>query len=166
MEAFASFTSPWRGEVGAPKVRREGVSGLAIKKKLKVTPPRAPSGRDPPPPGEGKTKSFSRRDARPRHAVQPHDPEKWLPVFGQDHAQETVNDSAEHHRVTPEPAVGPVFGSIVLGAYLPGFHFVQPGLQQQIKGSRTPPGACLPMVRTADKFTQSAQTICFGRGSR
>jgi hypothetical protein len=23
-------TSPWRGEVGAPKVRREGVNGLAI----------------------------------------------------------------------------------------------------------------------------------------
>jgi DNA-binding winged helix-turn-helix (wHTH) protein len=24
--------------------------------------------------------------------------------------------TAEHHRVTPEPAVGPVFGSIMLGA--------------------------------------------------
>jgi hypothetical protein len=70
---------------------------------------------------------FSRPDARPRHAVQPHDPEKWLPVFGQDHAQETVNDSAEHHRVTPEPAVGPAFGSIVLCEHLPGFHFADRG---------------------------------------
>jgi hypothetical protein len=49
---------------------------------------------------------FSRRDARPRHAVQPHDPEKWLPVFGQDHAQETVKHSAEHHRVTPKKTGG------------------------------------------------------------
>jgi len=55
---------------------------------------------------------------RPKHAVQPHDPEKWLPVFGQDHAQKTVNDSAEQDRVTPEPAVGPAFGSIMLSDYL------------------------------------------------
>ena len=58
------------------------------------------------------------------------------------------SNSAEHHRVTPEPAVGPAFGSIVLCArsglsaakpgmdvssfsIVPGFHFVQPG--QQIK---------------------------------
>src|SRR5271169_2361601 len=52
------------------------------------------------------------------------------------------NNSAEHHRVTPEPAVGPVFGSIMLCEYLLGFHgachraghfgpdpLVQPGLQ-------------------------------------
>jgi hypothetical protein len=39
------------------------------------------------------------------------------------------NSFAEHHRVTPEPAVGPAFGSIVLCEYFPGFHFVQPGLQ-------------------------------------
>jgi hypothetical protein len=39
----------------------------------------------------------------------------WLPVFGQDHAQKTVNNSAEHHRVTPEPAVAPAFGSMMLG---------------------------------------------------
>jgi hypothetical protein len=45
-------------------------------------------------------KSFSRRDPRPRHAVQ------------------RVNDSAEHHRVTPEPAVGPVFGSIMLKRFI------------------------------------------------
>ena len=57
------------------------------------------------------------------------------------------NNSAEHHRVTPEPAVGPVFGSIMLCEYLPGFHgachraghfgpdpLVQPGLQT--KGKR------------------------------
>jgi len=46
--------------------------------------------------GEVKMISFSRRDARPRHAVQ------------------RVKHSAEHHRVTPEPAVGPAFGSIML----------------------------------------------------
>jgi hypothetical protein len=60
---------------------------------------------------------FSRRDARPRHAVQPHDPEKWLPVFGQDHAQKTVNHFAEHHRVTPTPAVGPAFSSMMPALY-------------------------------------------------
>jgi len=70
---------------------------------------------------------FSRRDARPRHAVQPHDSEKWLRVFGQDHAQKTVNDSAEHHRVTPEPAVGPAFGSIMLREYFPESRFAHPG---------------------------------------
>jgi hypothetical protein len=45
----------------------------------------------------------------------------------------TRQNSAEHHRVTPEPAVGPVFGSIVLGEYFPGFHFVQPGLRNTTK---------------------------------
>jgi len=29
------------------------------------------------------------------------------------------NNSAEHHRVTPEPAVGPAFGSIMLCARSP-----------------------------------------------
>ena len=37
------------------------------------------------------------------------------------------NDSAEHHRVTPKPVVGPVFGSIVLGEYFPGFVSLNPG---------------------------------------
>ena len=36
-------------------------------------------------------------------------------------------DSAEHHRVTPEPAVGPVFGSIMLGVYFPRFVSLNPG---------------------------------------
>ncbi len=66
---------------------------------LAFTPPRASSKRDPPPPGEGKKITFSRRDARPRDAVQ------------------RVKYFAGHHRVTPEPAVGPVFGSIMLGEY-------------------------------------------------
>ena len=61
-----------------------------------------------------------------------------------DHSQ---NRPAEQDRVTPEPAVGPVFGSIMLceqvarmersairerwsgSDAVPGFHFVQPGLQ-------------------------------------
>jgi hypothetical protein len=33
----------------------------------------------------------------------------------------------EHHRVTPKPVVGPVFGSIVLGEYFPGFVSLNPG---------------------------------------
>jgi hypothetical protein len=28
------------------------------------------------------------------------------------------NDAAEHHRVTPEPAVGPAFGSIMLKRFI------------------------------------------------
>ncbi len=39
------------------------------------------------------------------------------------------------------------FGSIMLGAHLFRMALRLSGLQQQIKGSRTPPGACLPMVR-------------------
>ena len=57
------------------------------------------------------------------------------------------------------------FGSIMLGAHLFRMALRLSGLQQQIKGSRTPPGACLPMVRisgcgsrNADKCTQSAHT--------
>jgi hypothetical protein len=34
----------------------------------------------------------------------------------------------EHHRVTPEPAVGPA-SARSCSANIPGFHFVQPGLQ-------------------------------------
>ncbi len=47
--------------------------------------------------------------------------------------RKNLNHSAEHHRVTPEPAVGPVFGSIMLCKYFPGFHVAQPGLQQNNK---------------------------------
>ena len=111
-------------------------------------------------------KMFSRRDARPSFAVQPHDPEKWLPVFGQDHAQETVNDSAEHHRVTPETGGGTGFLARSCFASVARVEqretrdghfqlFDRPRVSlrstratRAIKsGSRTPPGACLPMVR-------------------
>jgi hypothetical protein len=45
------FTLPWRGEVDAR-------SALRIPESPR-TPPRAPSVRDPPPPGEGEVNAFS-----------------------------------------------------------------------------------------------------------
>ncbi|MGO9397842.1 MAG: hypothetical protein ACLP19_08375 [Xanthobacteraceae bacterium] len=94
---------------------------------------------------------FSRRDARPRHAVQ------------------RVKYFAGHHRVTPEPAVGPVFGSIMLGEYLPGFtepvigpatsgrtRWFNPGYEIQISKKEAE-------RRQAHVFRWSAP---YGRGSR
>jgi hypothetical protein len=40
-----------------------------------------------------------------------------------------LNSLAEHHRVTPEPAVGPAFGSIMLCEYFPGFTSFNPGYE-------------------------------------
>ena len=110
------FTSPGGT---ARRARREGVKSFPTPSP--ITPPRALSGRDPPPPGEdevsvrAKNKSFSRRDVRPSHAVQ------------------RVKRSAEQDRVTPGTGGGTGFGSI---------------MPDKQKGSRTPPGAfCLSMSR-------------------
>ncbi len=91
--ADARFSSPWRGEVAARSAAGGGEQPRDPTE-TKRAPHPAPFGRDPPSPGEGegtcagKTHSFSRRDPRPSFAVQ-------------------RVDSAERHRVTPEPAVGP-----------------------------------------------------------
>jgi hypothetical protein len=92
------------------------------------------------------------------------------------------NNSAEHHRVTPEPAVGPVFGSIMLCEYLPGFHgachraghfgpdpLVQPGLQQKIKrkqnAARRMSSDGPRHTGAARALTRRARLMAFHRGT-
>ncbi len=82
-------------------------------------------------PGNDETKSRSRDALRAR--VMPTPLEK---------------PPAEHHRVTPEPAVGSAFGSIMLCGLFEHDLFGKPvstfpDHARQIKGSGTPPGALI-----------------------
>jgi hypothetical protein len=47
---------------------------------------------------------------------------------------------------------------------LPGFVSLNPGYEEMKEAERRQ--ARISNLRTADKFTQAAQTICFGCGSR
>ncbi len=93
-EGGRSFIPPRDSGEGGPRTCAvEGASAATLAALLTPPPPCSAWFPSPAFAGEDKTISFSRRYARPRDAVQPHDPEKWLPVFGQDHAQKTVNNS-------------------------------------------------------------------------
>jgi hypothetical protein len=47
-----------------------------------------------------------------------------------------ASNHAGHNRVTPEPAVEPAFGSIILGARNPGFAALHPGYETKKEAER------------------------------
>jgi hypothetical protein len=93
------------------------------------TPPPPHFVRSPSPLAWGRMKRnpFSRRNARPSDAIQPHDPEKWLPVFG-------TRSCARDSRTTPPSTIASRLNR----------RWDRPSarscsaVQQQIKGGGTP----------------------------
>jgi hypothetical protein len=81
-------------------------------------------------------------------------------------------NSAEHHRVTPEPAVGPVFGSIMLGARSPDGAKRNPGTIKNLECRSWISLRFIQATTTNKKEAERRQAHVFrcsapyGRGSR
>ena len=106
-----SSSCPAKAGKGDRVAQQRGGRGLGLTAGLSAARPLHHPAGGPPPPRYARwriTKSFSRRSHAPelcqpppkRFASGTHDPEKWCPVFGQDHAQTRGRRSAER-RIQP-----------------------------------------------------------------